>query len=429
MTSSPIELKPFEGLPASVQAMLHPLDATAVVAALENGLPGNLASAEGVPLYEYVLEALETQTRPVGDVSVPPAPMGLLHAFVQHGLTKQPFYDGQASVVSMALHYGQWGWAQALLEQGYPVEGPQGSALLALVDGRLQRAVIPGQAVLETPAGHPPATALTSNVHWLGPAPAEDDSISPAVWMSDSAQEHAAVGALVEQLVKTGARLEFQEKTPDESPGMTPLMRAIVNLDRTCVEALCSAGANLEARPEGLMQRPLELAIAGGSEGVVRALIAAGAPLGPDPSLPEAQALMNRPLVLAARRGVAHLIPVIAEAMEKSELTRWGTVAMHFAAAQGHVPVLTALRVMGIPYSARSIQGGYTPLHQAASGGHPETIAFLLRRGQKWDVANDNGVTAADVLRSRHPGLVARFGLETANNVHVLFPHRSKPRR
>ena len=120
---------------------------------------------------------------------------------------------------------------------------------------------------------------------------------------------------------------------------------------------------------------------------------------------------------------------VIAEAMEEPEVDRWGVVAMHFAAAHGHAPALRALRLEGIGYGARSLRGGFTPMHQAASGGHPDTIAFLLRRGQKWDTANDAGMTPADVLRSRHPGLVAQFGLSLGDNVRMIFPGRAKPKR
>ena len=420
-----------QGLPASVQALLEAPDVEGLEKALDAGLPANLASQGGIPLFEHLLASLERKTRATDALSVPPAPLSLLDAFVRHGLTDQAYYEGQATVVSMALHYGQWGWARHLIDQGFPVEGPHGSALLALVDGRLQRAVSPGSIELEAHQAEPAASALSSNVHWLGgppPVAAENEGPSP-VWMDDSPEEQGNLEDLVATLVRAGARLEMREDMGDGHLGLPPLMRAIANLDRTCVVALTKAGADLETRPEGLLQRPLELAIAGGSEGVVRALLQAGAPLGADPSLPEDQAIMNRPLILAARRGLAHLVPVIAEAMDKAEVERWGVVAMHFAAAHGHVPALRALRLEGIGYGARSLRGGFTPMHQAASGGHPDTIAFLLRRGQKWDTANDTGMTPADVLRSRHPGLVAQFGLSLGDNVRMIFPGRAKPKR
>lgn len=420
-----------QGLPASVKALLEAPDVAGLEKALDGGLPANVASQGGIPLFEHLLAALERKTRAADALSVPPAPLSLLEAFFRHGLTNQAYYEGQATVVSMALHYGQWGWARHLVEKGFPVEGPNGSALLALVDGRLQRAVSPGGIEPPAPQDEPAATSLSSNVHWLGgqaAAAAENEGPSP-VWMDDSLEEQGNLEQLVGTLVRAGARLEMREDIGEGQWGLPPLMRAIVNLDRTCVVALAKAGADLETRPEGLQQRPLELAIAGGSEGIVRALIEAGAPLGADPSLIEEQAIMNRPLVLAARRGLAHLIPVIAEAMEKPEVERWGVVAMHFAAAHGHVPALRALRLEGIPYDAKSLRGGFVPLHQAASGGHPDTIAFLLRRGQKWDAANDAGMTPADVLRSRHPGLVAQFGLSLGDNVRMIFPGRAKPKR
>lgn len=410
------------GLPEAVRAQLAQGDWAGLAADLAAGRvdPG-LRSGTGASLFECTLEALERLTRPAGSQAVPPAPMGLLDAFLAAGIGGQVYQEGRSTPVSMAAHYGQWAWASRMAWEGWPVEGPDGSALHALVDGRLQRALIEGEA--RTSSQEP-----VGNVRWLRP-PAGDgndgDHLPVPVWMDAAPAERGAILDLCSLLVDHGARLEFQDPT-DEAPALTPLRRAIVHLDVTAVVALVAAGARLDARDPGWPQRPLELAVAGGSEGVVTALLDAGAPQDADPSLPPREALFNRPLVVAAQRGLAHLVPLLLERLPPDEQARWGAVAMHVGASQGHVPVLQALRGGGIPYSVRTESNQVTLLHQAAFGGNEGTLAFLVRRGLAWDAPDASGVTAADVLQSRHPHLAPRFGL-TPRNVRVLFPGRKAP--
>lgn len=422
-------LKSHQSLPDSVKALLVEPLSGALEQALNNGLPANLVAFGEIPLFEYALAMIESTTRSANALSVPQAPVSLLDAFVGQGLFRDGHYDGQTTAVGMCLHYGQWDWARHLMAQGFPLETDEGSALLCLVDGRLQRAIRPEQEGRE-----PPASEMGTNVHWLDhsvpaePVEPEVEDGAP-VWMSDTPAEQLVLENLVADLVAAGAKLEFRE--PDEEGRLLPppLMRAILNNDLGCTVALAKAGADLTTRPPDLTGRPLEIAIAAGSKAIVGALLDAGAPMGEDPSLPPEQAIMNRPLVLAARRGLAHLIPILGEALPMEQRQVDGVVAMHFAASSGHVPVMRALRQLGIPYDARSLRGGYTPMHQAASGGHVDAISFLLRRGQKWDLTDEAGLTPEDVLRSKHPGLVAQFGLAPSSNVRMLFAGRSRPKR
>lgn len=424
------DLKSHQGLPDSVKALLVEPLSGGLEQALNNGLPANLVAFGEIPMFEYALAMIESTTRSANALSVPQAPLSLLDAFMRQGLFQEGHYGDQTTAVGMCLHYGQWGWAKHLMAHGFLAETPSGSALLNLIDGRLQRAIRPGESAEDTLAQ--PGSEMSSNVHWLGQEATADEpeqgAVAP-VWMSDTPEEQQVLEALVADLVAAGANLEFRELDEEGRLLAPPLMRAILNTDLGCTVALVKAGADLHTRPTDLTGRPLEIAIAAGSKAIVSALLDAGAPLEEDPSLQPEQAIVNRPLVLAAHRGLGHLIPVLGEAMAPEQRQRDGVIAMHFAAAGGHVPVMRALRQLGITYDARSIRGGYTPLHQAASGGHVDAISFLLRRGQKWDLTDEAGLTPEDVLRSRHPGLVAQFGLTPSSNVRMLFAGRIRPKR
>ena len=412
------------GFPASVQQWLNEGDWEGLRKALKEGLPANLAEGDAVSLFESVLAVLEQTGRSGTSINVEPGPIALLEAFVQAGLTQHTTHDGQGTAVSMAVHYGQWGWAHRLMDEGYPVEPPRASVLGSLIDGRLQRAIRAGVGpVLDSEK--PSSTELSSNVHWIGtPEQATDDEGPSPVWMADTPEGQAALDGLVQRLVDNGARLN----APESGEGsVTPLARSIANLDRGSMLALIRAGADLSAHVHAGGGRPLELAVVGGSVGLVQALLEAGAPLGLDPNLPMAQALLNHPLSLAAQRGHARLMAPLAQALGEEAMETYWKLAMHLAAIQGHVPVLKALRILGVPYHATT-QAGQTALHQAAAGGHPDTIAFLLRRGLKWEATNEAGVSAVDTLRAHHPHLVKAFGLSLGSNVHALpFPRRPKP--
>ena len=99
---------------------------------------------------------------------------------------------------------------------------------------------------------------------------------------------------------------------------------------------------------------------------------------------------------------------------------------MNAAAAYGEVPVMRALRLQGVPFDVATDTNGFRPMHQAAFAGHADALAFLLRRGQKWDTTSKAGLTARDVLQSHHPELMARFGLEQPSNVTVLFGRKRR---
>lgn len=454
--TTPRALRPAPELPAPVARLIEQSDWEGLIRALDDGLPANLQTQGGVPLLETVLYALEQAP----DSPTPePAPMALLEAFLRAGLTRGTIYDGAATVVSMVVHYGQWQWAHRLLEEGFPAESEAGSALAAMTSGRLHRAIALGQATLgqmedaapELPVPAPEPTRETGPGAPQGqvvafpsarsrttepptPPPAPDPPRGVPLVFDDPGQSGALL-AMVKALVAHGAALE--KRTPPEASlwprrdvatHFTPLLHAIYHLDQGMVRALVAAGADLEKRPEDLPYRPLEMAVMRGSVDIVEDLVAAGAPMDLDQSHAPAVRMMAHPLLLCARMGLPQLVEPLMAALPPDRRQWLGGHAMNAAAAYGVVPVMRALRLQGIPYDVATDTNGFRPMHQAAFAGHVDALAFLLRRGQKWDSRSKAGLTARDVLQSHHPGLLARFGLEPEGNVTALFGRRSRPK-
>jgi hypothetical protein len=413
-------------LPSALNELLQAQDWAGLVERLDGGMPVNLVALGDVPLFEHVLMVFEAFNRQPSSASVAPAPLPVLEAFLRHGLAPDGYYEGKATAVSMVLNYGQWAWANRLLDEGFPVEGDQASVLLSLIDGRLQRAIAASPSLgledqdlppelmgLETPENESPTRE---------PAPSD-----ASLWglQGDTAEEKATLVALVARLVEKGAELERADVLGDKGPPMTPLLLAISHLDVTLIEALLKAGANATLAPPGWMLRPIDWAIQQGSVAVVHTLVANGVPLEPDPALPPGFDLEAHPLVRAAHVGRASLMEPLAAGVSQSDLAFFGTMAMHKAAACGHVDCMQALRLLRIPFNAQS-SAGTVPMHQAARTGSEPALAFLLRRGQKWDSpANHQGETPGDTLLRFHPELGARFGLSLPENVRPLFGRRS----
>lgn len=437
--------------------MLERADWAGLIEALDNGLPANLESQGDVPLFEHVLFAFEDKARRPGQVDVPQAPVELLEAFLRNGLNKEGCYRGQATHVSVAVNYGQWAWAHRLLQEGFVVEQPQQSALVAMTAGRLHRALAKGMAQVDPQEGEAtvgtlaPDPLVGSNVHAFPSAKArsnqppepqssaEEAAISygqrgSSILFEDSDEEQSRINDMVAALIASGARLDVRTPLQDmlgakESKShFPPLMHAIYHLDEGMVSAMVAAGADLHARPSDLPYRPLEMAISRGSASLVQRLIDAGAPVGLDPSYEGQAQLLVHPLVLCVRLGLEHLVDTVARAMPQEQVSEFGEVAMHVAAAQGNVSGMRAVRQLGIAYDVSTQGNGFKPIHQAAFTGNEESLAFLLRRGQRWDATSNSGLTPQDILASNHPHMMARFGLSLPSNVRTLFGRKPGPR-
>lgn len=455
--ANPITLKREQGLPPAIIKMLQEGDFKGLEKALDNGLPVNLESHGDVPLFEHVLYAIEARNRKEGRVDVPPPPKELVDAFLRNGLAKGSVYDGASTHVLLAAHYGQWELVQRLMDEGFEVEVPGQSALVSMTVGRLLRGLTRGldewdreddEALEEEAQSTAPDPLISGNVHAfpsrLQPSLSiKEDSPSTAasstqeggggILIQDSPAEQIRLNAVVKALVDAGASLEVRvpmdhlDTQAKSSKNFPPLMHAIYHLDGAMVEAMVRAGADLHSRPADLPYRPLELAITRGSVPLVEGLIAAGAPLTPEPSLEGQAQKLAHPLVLCVRMGLPHLIESVSQAMSEEDRKEYGLVAMHVAAANGDIPCMRAVRLQGIPYNAPTSLNGFKPIHQAAFSGNEETLAFLLRRGEQWDSATESGLTAKDILSSHHPHLLERFGMDMPTNVRTLFGRRPKP--
>lgn len=411
-------------LPAALNELLQAQDWDGLIQRLDDGMPANLIALGDVPLFEQVLMMLETYNRAPNGASVAPGPLPLLEAFLRHGLNPAGYYQEQATAVSMVVNYGQWAWANRLLDEGFPVEGPQASVFLSMIDGRLQRAIAASPSLgvenLELPpdllGDNDPTDAAQSS-----------DPSGDALWglQDDSPAEQAEIAALVQRLVSLGADVERSATVGDKGPPMNPLFLAISHLDVTLIESLLKAGASPMACPSGWNLRPIDWAIQRGSVAVVHALVTNGVPLEGNPALPQGFDLESHPMVMAAHLGRPTLFEPLAAGMTQSDLAFFGTMAMHKAAASGRVNCMQALRLLRIPFNAQS-SAGTVPMHQAARAGQEEVLAFLLRRGQKWEgPANQQGETPADTLLRFHPELGGRFGLSLPDNVRPLFGRRA----
>jgi hypothetical protein len=452
--STPIAIGHHQELSAQVSQMLQDGaqsgDWTAFIAALDGGLPANLESQGDVPLFEHVLFALEAQAQANQQSETEQAPLAVLEALLRNGLDPRACYEGRATHVTIAANYGQWDWARHLMSQGFAVEVPGQSVLVAITAGRLQRALARGMAELASsellaappspsaPSPSPAPASLGANVHmfpsWKAatgrpspPEPAPEGQVLGAPISLVRPANTAVLSDVVADLVTGGADLQVRVPmdnllgTHETQSVFPPLMHAIFHLDETMAQALVHAGASVTHRPDGLPYRPLEMAISRGSSSLVKRLIALGAPVGPDPSHEGAAQRLAHPLVLCARLGLDHLVELVAGAMSPQDITQYGTIAMHVAAAEGNVPSMRAIRLLGIPYDVPTHPNGFRPIHQAAFAGQQASLEFLLRRGQQWDSRSSSGLTAQDVLSSHHPHLLPHFNLAPASNVRSLM--------
>ena len=167
----------------------------------------------------------------------------------------------------------------------------------------------------------------------------------------------AAVESNAESEVRRLLALGVDVNTADKE-GNTLLMLAARRAHREVALVLIGAGARLVIRNR-FGETPLLYAALGGSEGIVRELLARG--VDPQP-------------------GVA------------------GWSAMHYAAVRGHVGILSILAERGASVDFAS-ENGTTPLMLAAAEGRIDAVSFLLRRGADARRRNEAGRSAVDFAR------------------------------
>jgi ankyrin repeat protein len=157
----------------------------------------------------------------------------------------------------------------------------------------------------------------------------------------------------------------------------SPVADAAMRGDLDVVRTLLRGGADVNAA-QGDGMTALHWAAEAGNEGMVEALIYAGANLGAVTRIGD-----YTPLHLASKAGQPAGVAALLEAGADPE-ARTGTgaaTALHFAAAAGNAASLTALLEHGAAVDAQERQWGQTPLMFAAAANRVEAIHALLEGG------------------------------------------------
>lgn len=110
---------------------------------------------------------------------------------------------------------------------------------------------------------------------------------------------------------------------------------------------------------------------------------------GVDPNLRNSHGMPG--LVLALHEDRPHAAQVLMDSprLNPNELDSAGESALMMAALKGNLPVAERLVALG----AHVNKPGWSPLHYAATGGHPRMIEFLLRHGAQVDAHSPNNTT------------------------------------
>ena len=121
-------------------------------------------------------------------------------------------------------------------------------------------------------------------------------------------------------------------------------------------------------------------------------------------------------LILALREGAFKVADTLLKApgMKVDQPNSAGETALMMAALRGHEEWLPKLVAQG----AAIEREGWTPLHYAATGPQPATVAWLLERGARVDSRSPNGTTPLM--------MAARYGSE--ESVDLLLRRGADPK-
>ncbi len=179
---------------------------------------------------------------------------------------------------------------------------------------------------------------------------------------------------------------------------------AIKRDDPATITALLSRGFDPNTRdPDGLPG--LFLAVREPSLKAAEALIA-----WPKSNVEVRTVQDESPLMMAALKG--HLEIARKLIARDADVNKTGWAPLHYAATNGHVPVIRLLLDHHAYIDAES-PNGTTPLMMAAHYGSPEAVKLLLEAGADSALKNKLGLTALDFAqranRADAAGLIAAF--------------------
>lgn len=182
---------------------------------------------------------------------------------------------------------------------------------------------------------------------------------------------------LVEALLSAGAEVNVF----DEDLGVTPLHTAAFRGHADVVRVLVAHGADvnlLDRRRRSVLER----GVMGGHEETVRFLVDNGAHLSESNSFVE----------MAIAGDVASLEVMIRQGIPVDSRVEESLTALHCAVVAGRIPTAELLLRNGANVGAEA-DNGRTPLHLAASGGNHQTVTLLLAAGADPNAVDSSGLT------------------------------------
>lgn len=229
----------------------------------------------------------------------------------------------------------------------------------------------------------------------------------------------AAVAGAIEciaLLVEQGAPLEAPSGhvlTDEEGfhPGATPLLLAIEQAHVAAALRLLECGAKANAFLPTTRETPLHLAVAKGLDGVIEALVDAGAEVDALSDRhcfddPLGLYLINTPLHAAALNDCAPAARVLLRMGAAPDASGADQrTPVHYAAARGCMATLEVLLAAGADPDARDsvdIDGlpvHLAPLHYAILNNHADAVAMLLCYGADAQVQSGRGESALQIAQ------------------------------
>jgi ankyrin repeat protein len=168
--------------------------------------------------------------------------------------------------------------------------------------------------------------------------------------------------------------------------------------DATTVNQLLARGFDANTLdPDG--QHGLLVAIKEPSLKVAKTLVNA-----PKVNLNTINVLGESPLMLASLKGELELATQMVK--KGADVNKTGWTPLHYAASNGHVPVIKLL-LENYAYIDAESPNGTTPLMMASMYGSPESVKLLLDEGADPTLKNQQGLTALDFAqRGKRPDAI-----------------------
>lgn len=399
--------------PEHVQSAVEEQRWSDLVGALDSGLSVHLFSRrENLSLLAFVLSYHEASH----ERSVSSLPLDLLEAFKRHGADPATLTDG-LGLVALSGHHGQWQWAHRLLDEGWPVETPGArlGALRAVMSGHQARKRLGlfkslGDLLFK---GHDLAQDLADEKSWAKPDLPPNVHALPVPSVFDASDEKAdrAMRRFFELLDEAAS--DRQSEALWERRGALSLMLRLLEQG---ADQLRQDPCLVSESPS--LVTPLEQAIALRESDWVLALL----------DSPHArQEVPDGGLALAAKSGDVATLKVLLERIPVRRLQEEGAKAALACLGSGHRMALEVLSNHGVSLDVRDDRG-WTLAQCAAERGARSVLGYLVGTGVALEAAVEEGPTAADLIRLRHPHLCPLFELDVPaeeSNVRVL----RRPRR